>query len=618
MNKIEAKKKEYYFPVAAGIYAGVSWCYLFDYMIYPSHFAGSIFSIPLLMFCIYVQYKFWNGIRNDETKIKRRRLFFGFLFSFLLALSFIIGYQMKALGMTALGFLGKFLILVFSGGAGLLFLPVTYKILEWLDHRGIAQKEILSKSPLGFGKCLLIIILGWIPYFLAYYPAIMSYDFHRQSQEAYRGYIWFNDHHPLIHTFLIRVFLLLGQQIGSYQAAMALFSAFQMMILACALAYSCTMIGRFTGKKWTVIVSALIYALLPIHPVLAMSMTKDILFAAFYLLLLLLILEMSFCTKRVPMVLLALGIIVTGILAMLLRNNAVYAFLLFAVFYVMLSKKRKLLYLILSVIIIAGGIFGRNAIRSAMNAGQGSKVEMYSVFLQQFTRAAASHEEFLSPEDFEIIDRYVDHSFWEEYNPTISDPIKGKVADTNFLRWQDDIAGMLKDWIRIGLHYPNDYLDAAFALTSGYWFLDDVSHAEVLGYGETTNLGLLYTFNASKSDVFQGIESKSLFPPFLRLCSKIVNGNAYQLWPVISCLFKPAFYNWILFGVIMILIYMKKYRKLLPCMLPLLYLLTLFFGPVVNMRYVYPVIITTVLLVAWIFSGEMSSGKEHADEGQKP
>jgi len=156
---------------------------------------------------------------------------------------------------------------------------------------------------------------------------------------------------------------------------------------------------------------------------------------------------------------------------------------------------------------------------------------------------------------------------------------------------------MLKDWVNIGLHYPNEYIDAFLALTSGYWFLDDVSHAEVLGYGEDTNLGLLYTFNASVSDVFEGVESRSFLPGLLTAYQKIVNGNSYYGWPVLSLLFKPAFYCWLLVLVIVSFWYKKEPKKQLLTLLPLLYLLTLFLGPVVNFRYIYPIAVVVPVLL---------------------
>ena len=72
---------------------------------------------------------------------------------------------------------------------------------------------------------------------------------------------------------------------------MALYSLTQMLILSVVYAYACNMIGRLTRKTWPVVVAVLFFALTLIHPVLALSVTKDILFTAFFLLVVLLLLE---------------------------------------------------------------------------------------------------------------------------------------------------------------------------------------------------------------------------------------------------------------------------------------------------------------------------------------
>ena len=163
---------------------------------------------------------------------------------------------------------------------------------------------------------------------------------------------------------------------------------------------------------------------------------------------------------------------------------------------------------------------------------------------------------------------------------------------------------MLADWVKIGLHYPNEYLDAFLALTSGYWFLDDVSHAEVLGYGEDTNYGLIYTFNVSASAHFDGIESKSFIPALQKTYQKIINGNSYYSWPIVSILFKPAFYCWILLLVMVSFVYRKEPKKQLMSLFPFVYLLTLFWGPVVNIRYAYPIMVIVPVLFAEVLCSD--------------
>lgn len=603
------------------LYGGIGVCYLFNI----AGFAGQVdlkgftqsalnpLSFVLVGYFLRLLYRDYQKI--EDKKKRKRRFLFSYVFSFLLALSFVLGYQMRTIGNTLPGFKGKGEILIMAGGLAFAFLPLVNKWFVLLEKwQSGGEKEDLSACAKRktFPISWLVIFLCWIPVFLAYYPAIMSYDFHRQSQEAYQGFIWFNDHHPLVHTFLIRVFFLLGEAIGSYQVGMALFSLLQMLILSAVLAYSCNVIARMTRRIWPAVVMAVIYAILPIHPVMALSMTKDVLFSAFFLLLLLLIWEQRrFFTEvyagskrdKLKMLGFAAAMLLTGILTMLLRNNAVYAFAIFAVIYVLFSAKQRIYIALLCVAIVAGGMGCKTGIREAMNAGTGSQAEMYSVFMQQFARVGQKQAATLTDEEWEIIKYYVGDE-WDDYNPPLADTIKGTITVTTFQTWKDDIPKMLSDWVKIGVRYFNEYIDAFLALTSGYWFLDDVSHAEVLSYGEDTNLGLLYTFNASVSDAFAGVESKSYFPALLSAYQKIVNGNSYYGWPLLSVLFKPAFYSWILVLAFISYAYLKEYRKQLLSYFVLLYLMTLLLGPVVNLRYAYPIMIAVPVFVALIFSKE--------------
>lgn len=614
------------------VYATCSMSYVLNLMTEGSGFSQSAFSILLFLLL-------WTGIRYTggklaqiaDSKQRKRRICYVFVTGLLPGLAFVMGYQLRMQGMTSLGVKGKLLILLAAGGVSVALSPFVNGWFGLLDGRGrkmtdmqeVKVQEVKAqdtavrrKKAVRGGKVFLIsqvvIFCCWIPVFLAYYPAIMSYDFNRQSIWAHQGYIWFTTHHPLIHTFLIKCFFDLGKGIGSYEIAMALFSLMQMLILSAVYAYSCNMIGRLTGKKWTVAVTTLLFALLPLHSVMVLCMTKDVLFSAFLLLFLLLLLErrMYFSkqeAKKGRLLLFDIALLFTGILMLLFRNNAVYAFVVFAAFWVLWSKKERIAVLVLCVLITAGGVGVNAGMKAVMGAGEGSEAEKYSVFMQQMCRTALNHENTLTEEEWGILNYYVSCEYWHDYNPAIADSIKGNVTVTSFRNWKDDIPQMIKDWAKIGLRYPNDYIDAFLEMTMGYWFPDDVSHAEVLGYGEDSQYGLIYTFNASASEFFEGVESHSYLPKLQKWYQKIVNGNAYYDIPVLSNLFKPAIYCWVLVAVMISLIYCRQREKLVLCMLPFWYLMTLLLGPVVNIRYVYPVIAAVPLLLSWLFAADSSA-----------
>ena len=82
---------------------------------------------------------------------------------------------------------------------------------------------------------------------------------------------------------------------------------------------------------------------------------------------------------------------------------------------------------------------------------------------------------------------------------------------------------------------------------------------------------------------------------------KMTYDNNYQKIPIISLLFSGAFYVWIVLWFIAWCIINNKYNYLLAASLPFLYWLTLFLGPVVLYRYLYPIIISTPVFICIMF-----------------
>lgn len=528
----------------------------------------------------------------------RRRIVFSGLFAWFIGITLVTGYQIRMLGMTSGGISGKLFLLFMGFLAGIvpwLLIDFLFRLSSAPDGMPMELHSMECKKTffLSWG----IIFLCWIPVFLAYYPAVMAYDFNVQSiqvvQEAY------HTHHPLIHTGLLWIFFRLGKGIGSYQLGMALFALFQMLVMSCIFGYSCTFIRRFTGRKIPVAAAILFYGILPVNSVLSVSITKDVLFSGFFLLFLLLLVERSITRKR--KLFLDICLVPVGILMLLFRNNAIYAFIPFAVLYVIINRREWLRSCIVCVLIPVLGILASFGLKAGMNADTGSISEMCSVPMQQFARVGYLHGNELSEEDYACIDWYVYDDYWQRYNPPIADTVKITVAADGIEHWEENLPRTIRDWIKIGLHYPNEYLDAFFCLTSGYWFLDDVSYAEVLGSDLESRMGILYTFNASQSAVFEGIESHSLFPWLETQMEKIVSANSFFQWPVLSALFKPAVYCLLLFFGLLVFWYRKEGKKAVFVLLPLLYLATLLLGPVALMRYAYPFVVYSPVLLCMIF-----------------
>lgn len=292
----------------------------------------------------------------------------------------------------------------------------------------------------------------------------------------------------------------------------------------------------------------------------------------------------------------------------LFRNNALYAAALFImIWFFMGEKKQRLRILALGLCLMIGGKGALEGMHIILGTEiRGSQVEMFSVPIQQFGRVGDLHGDTLDEETRALIDTYVPEHIWDEYYPPISDTLKGTVGQFTFDEtWKGHYGDMLKAWIQVGLQYPNEYIDAFLELTAGYWSFDDVSWAEVLGYGLEERMGALYTYNSTVSDVLpEGIAHETKFPWLENVLENIVSANAFYKWPVFSNLFKPALYCWGLILILVLCFYNYNKKKILVTLYPLAYFATLLLGPVVQVRYVLPLIVTVPVLLAMFVYNE--------------
>ena len=574
-----------------------------------NYFSNGVFSIAVFI-GLYVLLKLtWeNFSKLDTGKEKRKRFGYAYLLAVFFCALMIAGYQLKMNDITEPGFRGKGLILLRGACMAFAVWPFTNYLFAWIekirDIRTDADVVKVWKSKYVFLFSWLTILLCWIHVFLAYYHDVMAYDFHRQSIEAVKGFIWFNSYQPLAHTWLIWLFLHIGQALDGYQTGMALYSIFQMTILSAACAYSCNVVYRLVKKKVFVVGMVLFFGLFPLVSILSVGVTKDVPFTALFLVFMSLFVERHFLCNGNPKKekIIDLLWILDGIVMMLFRNNAIYAVAVFTVFYLILgAKKQRLRILIMCLVLVIGGKGALEGLQLALGTEiRGSKIEMFSVPLQQFCRVGHYHGHELDTEYYRLVYTYVPHEYWPVYNPPLSDTIKNGIGVYTFpYTWEGHYGEMLSAWLKVGLKYPNAYIDAFLELNAGYWFFDDVTWAEVFGYGLEGRMGALSTYTSSTSEVIpEGIAHETKFPALESLLENIVSANCFYDWPVVSTIFKPALYCWALLVSAIAAFYMKKRKKMLVILLPLVYLATMFLGPVVQARYVLPIMVIIPMMLA--------------------
>lgn len=575
--------------------------------------AFSVFSIPIAGALFVLLSRTRKNLEAVLGKQRRRRITYVSALCFLFSAAMLAGYQLQTTGMTESGFLGKGLLVLRAGCLSVAMFPFGNQLFLWIEKAGEwkpLEEEKRWKYGKVFGISTLLIFLCLVPVWLAYYPIIMSYDFHRQINEAVKGFAWFWPYQPLAHTWVIWLFLQLGYLVGNIQTGMACMALFQMLVYSLAMSYAVVFLYRGTGRKWTVAAGILYFGVFPLNSVMAVCTTKDVLFSVLFLLFFLMLAERFFFVQGKRLLLLDLLIILEGSLMMQFRNNCFYAVAVFGVCWFLLSAgKERLRVLLLCVLLLAGGKGMDAGIKAALGTQLGTaKVEMFSVPIQQFARVGYYHGKEMDGETRALLNSYVPEEDWAYYNPPIADSTKTSVGVTTFATaWDGHYMQLFQDWLKLGMQYPNEYIDAFLELTRGYWFLDDRSYAECLGYGMEGRMGTIYTYNSAAIDDGREIVHESKFPWLEEQLERIVSANAYYNWPIISVFFKCAFYFWGLFLMLAVFLYLRRKKQAVFCLFPVLYMATMLLGPVVQMRYIFPIMVTLPILVSLLLQGKTDS-----------
>lgn len=398
--------------------------------------------------------------------------------------------------------------------AFLFFFTTNKTRLNKLLFSNLYNQQFSKKSIKGFfllhpGLCAFFLcMLCWLPYFLYQYPGIMTPDSIVQFEQVL-GVTPYSNHHPWVHTMLIKLLYTIGYQLtGSMLIALSFYTFFQMCILAFSVSYLINTLKLCRINPWICILCTLFYALVPYHGVYSVTLWKDIPFAAAVLcfgcalLRFLLMDAASSAGSKVPylncnspkqQILNWIIYIVSGLMLCLFRSNGWYAFLLCLPFLLIhFRKKAKIMYPVLFGMLGAVLII-KIPVMNAFAVTQPDLIESLSIPTQQIS-AVLCNDRYLAPEELELIENVIDLTYIKElYNPYFADNMKELVraGDQSYLEAHK--GEFLKLWLRLGLRYPGDYLTAYIRQTYGYWYPDSfypVADAEGVS---ATSLGVSHT-----------------------------------------------------------------------------------------------------------------------------
>lgn len=161
--------------------------------------------------------------------------------------------------------------------AALLVWPIA-ALLSVLLERGYTR-SMRQEKRFRTGWAFLFILACYVPMFGVAFPGSFAYDVPYQLRQVVTGA--YSTHHPLLHTLLLGGLLQLGRALGNMDIGAAIYTAVQMGLLAGCFALTCGSIARQCGER-AAKRAAVFFALYPLHMVMAVNATKDVLFGGFF------------------------------------------------------------------------------------------------------------------------------------------------------------------------------------------------------------------------------------------------------------------------------------------------------------------------------------------------
>ncbi len=313
----------------------------------------------------------------------------------------------------------------------------------------------------------IIILVGYLLYYIRFYPALMTTDSYYVLH--YANNFILSDFHSFGHTWFMGIFFHLGKILfGNMSMALGFAMFVQMVCMALIFTFAIYYLYNRGLKKKICLLLVLVYAFNPLHAYYSITLWRDIMFGGAFVLLFIAILDFLNChsIKKRYIFLFIIG----SLLMLFFRNNGIYIFIFMVPFILLILKKRRLLMSILCGGILVFYFVIKGPVFDYFNVAKTTSVEAFSIPLQQIARVIASGREIPDEDKAYLENLFTDYDqISNKYSSIISDPIKN-LTNNDYL--SNNKSQFLKTWLDLLIKYPNVYIEAYCLQTIGYWYPD--------------------------------------------------------------------------------------------------------------------------------------------------
>lgn len=563
-------------------------------------------------------------------KLKEKKFKYILFFWSLISVQFVFGSNLQNNGHLFNDLSNLFVCVIKVVLLNIVLVIIHYCILELIEKVKCKKSETkINKEPVKKSKknkwfiYFLIIFACWIPTVLAFYPCNLGYDGGFQIGK----YFFLNkiQHHPILITKLYTSFYALGLKFFTPTFGMFLFSLFQMSFMASVFSYTVKFIEEETHKEWLRNISIIFYGLYPYNQLFSITTTKDVIFAGLMLIFIVFLYKMIEKKFEISDY---IFVIIIGILMLLSRNNAVYTliFSLPIIVLILIKDKCKCLKIGIAFILI---IFMykniNNLLYKSFNNEQERDKTLYedtdikleqarsdegdmrlSIFAQAIGRVVRDKENYLTKEEKEKISFYFKDykKLKENYKTNIADNSVNMVNSKNV---NENKKEFFKFIIELGKKYPIIYVESFLDTTRGYWYVADVSFSRITSYNRPGAFEL-YDYGLAKKEYRVLHESK--LPGLKNFYINLYCLNIYQQIPILYVVFQPGIYFYITLAFLLFSVYKRDKNLMVIAILLFTFYASCFMAHCSIIRYMYPVMVSTPVMLALFIKNRKMGGEE--------
>ncbi|MBQ7679275.1 MAG: hypothetical protein IJT34_05450 [Butyrivibrio sp.] len=445
-----------------------------------------------------------------------------------------------------------------------------------------------------------VILLCWIPVWLAAYPGFFCYD----QDGIYAS--WLAHSYPAKHAPILQMmegaFIAASFRLtGTANPGIALYVFLQMTVISGVLAWSVQLALPGAEKRLLRMILTAYYALLPVISIFSICTTKDVPFAMLTVTVVLMLWQLlrdpqRFLSDRMKLIL----FFFCSTLMLLCRRNAIYALIVSAAVLIPVCHKGyRLKFTALLISVICCNLLVVSVIYPRLGVRKSSDVDAYSIPIQQLTRAWLERPDAFDPSDRELLSELTGEELrkLQNYVPVVANPVKMVYQDALSARRAD----FLRLWARIGWRVPMVYLDAMLMQSLYGWYPPSIIDGKIRVENEKYSTSETSWFLCT---VEEPGELQSKLPWLYDRLWTISRMISFQRIPVISLFFSVGWMFWLLLFTMGYLLYRRSPFRLASLMFPLMLCGTYFLGPIVQVRYYLPLFYLMAYMVSCLFERE--------------